>query len=154
MVTPDKPETPIQIIDVRDLSEFIIKLIEEGASGIYNATGPDYELMLGEFLDICRVVSGSVANFHWASVEFLKEHEVAPWSDMPVWIPDTEEDAGFSRVDVSKAINAGLKFRPLDDTVRDTIQWAEMRPEDHEWRAGLNPTKEQILLSLLKRNDQ
>jgi nucleoside-diphosphate-sugar epimerase len=154
MITPDKPQTPIQIIDVRDLSEFIIKLIEEGASGIYNATGPDYELMIGEFLDICRVVSGSVATFHWASVEFLKEHEVAPWSDMPVWIPDTVEDAGFSRVDVSKAINAGLKFRPLDDTVRDTIQWAETRPEDHEWRAGLNPTKEQILLSLLKRNDQ
>ena len=154
MITPDKPQTPIQIIDVRDLSEFIIKLIEEGASGIYNATGPDYELTIGEFLDVCRMVSGSVATFHWASVEFLKEHEVAPWSDMPVWIPDTEEDAGFSRVDVSKATNAGLKFRPLEDTVRDTIQWAEMRPEDHDWRAGLNPTKEQILLSLLKRNDQ
>jgi 2'-hydroxyisoflavone reductase len=154
MITPDKPQTPIQIIDVRDLSEFIIKLIEDDSSGIYNATGPDYELMLGEFLDTCRVVSDSAATFHWASVDFLKEHEVAPWSDMPVWIPDVEEDAGFSRVDVSKAINAGLKFRPLDDTVRDTIHWAEMRPDDYEWRAGLNPTKEQILLTLLKRNDQ
>jgi 2'-hydroxyisoflavone reductase len=154
MITPDKPQTPIQIIDVRDLSEFIIKLIGNNASGIYNATGPDHELMMGEFLETCKQVSGSVATFHWASVDFLKEHEVAPWSDMPVWIPDTEEDAGFSRVDVSKAINAGLKFRPLDDTVRDTIQWAEMRPDDYEWRAGLNPTKEQILLPLLKRNDQ
>jgi 2'-hydroxyisoflavone reductase len=73
---------------------------------------------------------------------------------MPVWIPDTEEDAGFSRVDISKAINAGLKFRPLEETIRDTIQWADMRPDDHEWHAGLNPTKEEILLSLLKRNDQ
>ena len=154
MITPDKPQTPIQIIDVRDLSEFIIKLIEDGASGIYNATGPDHELMMGEFLDVCKRVSGSVATFHWASAEFLKEHEVAPWSDMPVWIPDTEEDAGFSRVDVSRAIDAGLKFRPLEDTVRDTIQWAGKRPEDHQWRAGLNPTKETILLTLLKRNDQ
>jgi 2'-hydroxyisoflavone reductase len=154
MITPDKPHTPIQIIDVRDLSEFIIKLIEDNASGIYNATGPDHELMMGEFLEVCRLVSGSVATFHWASAEFLKEHEVAPWSDMPVWIPDTEEDAGFSRVDVSRAINAGLKFRPLEDTVRDTIQWAGTRPENHEWRAGLNPTKEMTLLSLLKRNDQ
>jgi 2'-hydroxyisoflavone reductase len=154
MITPDKPQTPIQIIDVRDLTEFIIKLIEDNASGIFNATGPDHELRMGEFLDVCKLVSGSVATFHWASAEFLKEHEVAPWSDMPVWIPDTEEDAGFSRVDISRAIQAGLKFRPLEDTVRDTIQWAEMRPEDHQWHAGLNPTKETILLTLLKRNDQ
>lgn len=154
MITPDNPATPIQIIDVRDLAEFIIKLIEENASGIYNATGPDHELFMGEFLDACKRVSGSVAAFHWASPEFLKEHDVAPWSDMPVWIPDTEEDAGFSRIDVSRAINAGLKFRPLEETIRDTIAWAETRPEDHEWRAGLNPAKEKILLTLLKRNDQ
>ena len=154
MITPDKPQTPIQIIDVRDLAEFIIKLIEDNASGVFNATGPDYELMMGEFLDACKRVSGSVAAFHWASAEFLQEHEVQPWSDMPVWIPDTEEDAGFSRVDISRAVNAGLKFRPLEDTIRDTIAWAETRPDDHEWRAGLNSTKEQILLTLLKRNDQ
>lgn len=154
MITPDRPQTPIQIIDVRDLSEFIVKLIEDNASGVYNATGPDYELMMGEFLDACKRVAGSVAAFHWASAEFLAEHGVQPWSDMPVWIPDTEEDAGFSRIDVSRAIDAGLTFRPLEDTIRDTIAWAETRPEDHEWRAGLNPDKERILLALLKRNDQ
>ena len=154
MITPDAPDTPIQIIDVRDLAAFIIKLVEDNASGIYNATGPDHELSLGEMLDACKRVTGSVAAFHWTSVEFLKEHEVEPWSDMPVWIPDTEEDAGFSRVDVSKAISAGLKFRPLEDTIRDTIAWADMRSKDHEWRAGLNPAKERILLALLKRNDQ
>ena len=154
MITPDKPQTPIQIIDVRDLVEFIIKLIEDNACGVFNATGPDYELMMGEFLDASKRVTGSVATFHWASAEFLQEHEVQPWSDIPVWIPDTKEDAGFSRVDVSKAVNAGLKFRPLEDTIRDTIAWAETRPDDHEWRAGLNPAKEKILLTLLKRNDQ
>ncbi|HEX2992332.1 MAG TPA: SDR family oxidoreductase, partial [Anaerolineales bacterium] len=142
MITPDRPQTPIQIIDVRDLSEFIVKLIEDNASGVYNATGPDYELMMGEFLDACKRVAGSVAAFHWASAEFLAEHGVQPWSDMPVWIPDTEEDAGFSRIDVSKAIDGGLKFRPLEDTIRDTIAWAETRPKGHEWRAGLNSDKE------------
>lgn len=154
MIVPDKPQTPIQVIDVRDLSEFIIKLIDENASGIYNATGPNYELKIGEFLDQCKLVTGSVAAFHWASREFLAEHKVEPWSDMPVWIPDTEEDVGFSRIDVSKAIDAGLKFRPLEETIRDTVAWAETRPQDHEWRAGLNPTREQNLLTLLKRNDQ
>ncbi len=154
LITPDRPDAPVQIIDVHDLSEFIIKLIEEGTSGIYNATGPDYQLSLGEMLDACKRVSGSTPSFHWASVDFLKEHEVAPWSDMPVWIPDTEEGAGFSRVDISKAIHAGLKFRPLEETIRDTIAWAETRPADHEWRAGLNPDKERNLLTLLKRNDE
>ena len=84
----------------------------------------------------------------------MKEHKVEPWSDLPVWIPESETGMeGFSRVDVSKANNAGLKFRPLEETIRDTIAWAETRPEDHEWRAGLNPGKERILLTLLKRND-
>lgn len=152
MITPDRPDAPIQIIDVRDLSEFIIKLIEENASGIYNATGPDEPLSLGEMLDACKRVTGSVAAFHWTSMEFLKEHDVAPWSDMPVWIPDTGEDAGFARVDVSKAIKAGLKFRPLEETIRDTIAWAEMRPDDHEWRAGLKREKEEELLAILKKN--
>jgi 2'-hydroxyisoflavone reductase len=139
---------------VRDLSDFIIKLVGENASGIYNATGPDSPLTLGELLDACRRVSGSVSTVHWASKEFLQEHKVAPWSDMPVWIPDSGEEAGFSRVDVSKAVNAKLTFRPLEDTIRDTIAWAETCLADHEWRAGLNRDKETILLALLKRNDQ
>lgn len=154
MLTPEKPGAPIQIVDVRDLSAFIIKLMEENAAGIYNATGPDYELTIGALLDACKRVTGSVAALHWASVEFLKEHQVEPWSDMPVWIPDTGKDAGFSRIDVSKAIYAGLEFRPLEETIRDTIAWAETRPADHEWRAGLNPDQESILLALVKRNDQ
>lgn len=154
IITPDDPDTPVQIIDVRDLSEFTIKLIENNASGIYNATGPRTKLTIGEMLNACRRVTGTVCNFHWASAQFLEEHGVKPWSDMPVWIPDTEEDAGFSRVDVSKAIEAGLEFRPLVDTIRDTIAWAEKRPEDHQWRAGLDPQKEQELLAELKRDVQ
>lgn len=152
MVTPDKPQTPVQLIDARDLSEFILKLIENGASGIYHVTGPDYKLFLGEMLDACKLVTGSVATFHWASANFLKEHDVQPWSDMPVWIPDTDEDAGFARISISKALQAGLQFRPLEETIRDTIEWAEQRPADHEWRAGLNPDKERILLTLLKNH--
>jgi 2'-hydroxyisoflavone reductase len=149
VLAPEKPEVLVQIVDVRDLSEFIIKLIEEKASGIYNATGPDHELTLGAMLDACQQVSGSDATYKWMSVEFMKQNKVEEWSDMPVWVPDIEENQGFSRVDVSKAIKAGLKFRPLADTVRDTIAWANTRPADHEWRAGLKPEREQELLKLL-----
>jgi len=150
VLAPEKPGVPVQIIDVRDLASFIIQLIEEKASGIYNATGPDYELTLGAMLEACKQASSSDASVRWASVEFLKQNNVAEWSDMPVWIPDTAENAGFSRVDVSKAIKAGLKFRALEDTIRDTIDWANTRPTDYEWRAGLRPEREQELLKILR----
>ena len=101
-------------------------------------------------LDTCKLVSASDAKFKWASVEFLDQNKVAPWSDMPVWVPDTAEDAGFSRVNISKAVNSGLKFLPLEETVRDTIKWAAERPEGYEWKAGLSAEREAELLRLMR----
>ncbi len=149
VLVPEKPAAPIQIIDVRDLSDFVIELLQQNVFGVYNATGPEHELTLGEMLDASKQVSGSDANFKWASVEFLNQNQVAPWSDMPAWVPDTPEDAGLSRVDISKAIRAGLKFMPLEKTIRDTLEWEKSRPSDHEWRAGLKPEREKELLRLL-----
>ena len=150
VLAPQKPEAVTQIIDVRDLSDFIIKLVEENASGIYNATGPEYELTMGNLLEVSKQVSGSDADFKWASVEFLNQNKVEAWSDMPAWIPDDEEGVGFARIDSSKAIHAGLKFRPLEETVRDTLEWAKTRPVDHEWKAGLTAEREAEVLALLK----
>jgi 2'-hydroxyisoflavone reductase len=150
VLAPQKPEAAIQIIDVRDLSEFTIKLIEENASGIYNVTGPDYELTIGKLLEVSKQVSGSDANFRWASLEFLKQHNVEEWSDMPAWVPDIEENQGFARMNISKAIQAGLKFRPLEETVRDTLTWAKTRSLDQEWRAGLTAEREKEVLAALK----
>jgi 2'-hydroxyisoflavone reductase len=151
VLAPQKPEAPIQLIDARDLAEFTIKLIEENASGIYNATGPDYELTIGRLLEVSKQVSGNDAHFKWASLEFLNQNKVEAWSDMPTWVPDDEEGMGFSRVDVSKAISAGLKFRPLEETVRDTLAWSQTRPADYVWRAGLKAEREQELLALLEK---
>ena len=139
----------MQIIDVRDLADFTINLIEQKSFGIYNATGPDYELRFGAMLETCKQVGGSNATFEWASADFLSQNNVAPWSDIPVWVPDTAENAGFSRVDVSKAIAAGLTFRPLAEIVRDTLAWAKTRPTDYEMRAGLKPECEAELLERL-----
>ena len=149
VLAPQKPEAAIQIVDVRDLSEFILKLIEENASGVYNATGPDYELTIGRLLEVSKLVTGSDANFKWASVESLNANKVEAWSDMPTWVPDDEEGVGFSRIDISKAIAAGLKFRPLEETVLDTLAWAHTRPPDQEWRAGLTAEREAEVLAAL-----
>ncbi len=151
VLAPQGPEAPIQLIDARDLAAFVIRLIEEQAFGIYNATGPNYELTMGKLLEVSKQVSGSDAKLKWASVDFLKQNNVQPWSDMPVWIPADEEGLGAARIDVSKAIQAGLKFRPLEGTVRDTLAWAKTRPADHEWLAGLKPEREQELLTRLNK---
>jgi len=150
VLAPEKPDVPVQIIDVRDLSDFIVKLIEENTSGVYNATGPDYQLTLGSMLETCKQVSRSDAKFKWASVEFLNQNNIEAWSDMPAWLPSTGEEIGVIRVDISKAINAGLTFRPLEDTVCDTLEWAGTRPPDHEWRAGITLEREAELLAAMK----
>jgi 2'-hydroxyisoflavone reductase len=149
VLAPDHPDVLTQVIDVRDLADFTIKLIEENAEGIFNATGPDHELRFGALLETCQRVSGSDSRFTWASLEFMKQNNVAAWSDMPAYLPETGDDAGWARVDISKAMRAGLKFRPLSETVRDTIAWANTRPAHHEWRAGLKPERERELLKLL-----
>lgn len=149
VLAPEKPEIPVQIIDVRDLADFTLELIEQKRSSVYNATGPDYELQFGVMLETCKQVSGSNATFEWASAGFLSQNGVEAWSDIPVWVPDTTEDAGFSRVDVAKAIAAGLTYRPLTETVRDTLVWAKTRQSDYEMRAGLKPEREAELLKLL-----
>ena len=135
---------------MRDLADFITKLIQDNASGIYNATGPNYDLTIGKLLEVSKQVTGSNADFKWVSVDFLNQHKVESWSDMPTWVPDDEEGIGFSRVNVSKAIDAGLTFRPLEETVRDTLAWAQSRPPDHEWRAGLTAEREAQVLAALK----
>lgn len=154
VLVPDRPDVLTQVIDVRDLAKFIIDLIEQNVSGVFNATGPDHDLSLGRLFDTCKLIGNSDAKFKWAPLDFLNQNNVAPWSDMPVWLPDTGEDAGFARVDVSKALRAGLKFLSLEETVHDTLEWANSRPADHEWKAGLKPEREKELLNLLNNDVQ
>ena len=150
VLAPDRPDILTQIIDVRDLAEFTIRLIEEQVGGVFNATGPDYPLSFGKMLETCKQVSGSDARFHWAPVDFMNQHNIEPWSDMPAYQPESGNDAAWAQVDVSKAIHAGLTFRPLEETVRDTLTWANTRPTSHEWRAGLSKEKEAEVLAALK----
>ena len=147
VLVPEGPNALTQIIDVRDLSDFIVHLIEQNVSGVFNATGEP--LTLETLFETCKQVSGSDANFKYASVEFLNKNNVEPWSDMPAWIPETDEEKGFARVDVSKAMQAGLVFSPLAETVKDTIVWASEIPSDHKWKAGLTEAREKELLELL-----
>jgi len=146
VLAPGTGEPPVQIIDVRDLAEWTIRMVEEGRTGVYNATGPERTLPLREVLETSRAVAGSDASITWVPEDFLLERGVEPWSELPLWVPDTEEHYGFHRTNIDRALDAGLTFRPLEDTIRDTLTWDATRPPDHDMRAGLTPDRETELL--------
>lgn len=146
ILAPDRPEVLTQLIDVRDLADFIMTLIENDVSGVFNATGPDTPLSFGLLLDTCKLVSSSDAKFKWANFDFITENNIAPWSDLPAYVPDVGDDIGFAKVDISKAVNAGLKFSAISNTVKDTLTWINELPNDYEMKSGLKPEREKELL--------
>lgn len=144
VLAPGDPKQPVQFIDGRDLALWTIAMVEVRQTGIYNAKGPTSTLTMRQVLEHCREVSGSDANFVWVSEQFLLEHEVTPYTQMPLWVPS--EMIGFARVNCQKAITAGLRFRSLAETIRDTLAWDATRSANDALHAGLTPEREQQLL--------
>jgi 2'-hydroxyisoflavone reductase len=149
VLAPGSPDDPVQIIDVRDLGEWIVHVIEKNVTGVFNALGPDKPLTIGGLLESCKRTSGSDAKFTWADADFLAAHEVSPWGDMPVWVPPRGEEAGFSRQSNARAVAKGLKFRPVDATCKDTLEWFRTLPEERQakLRAGIQPEREKEVLA-------
>jgi 2'-hydroxyisoflavone reductase len=148
VLAPGRPERAVQLIDARDLAEWAVRMAEARRTGTYHATGPAEPLPMGRLLAACRSASGSDAAFTWVSDEFLLQHDADPWMELPLWIPETDASfAGFLAVDCRRALAAGLTFRPLAETVRDTLAWDATRPDDHEWKAGMKPEREADLLA-------
>ncbi len=151
VMAPGKPTGPAQFIDARDLSEWTIRMCEQGNMGVYNATGPRAPLSFAEMLYGCRAVtSGSNdIRFTWVDADFLKKHGVQAWSEMPVWIPDTAENKGFMRSSIDRALAKGLTFRPLAVTALDALKWFHGLPEERQakLRAGIDPDKEKRVLA-------
>jgi 2'-hydroxyisoflavone reductase len=145
VLAPVSPDYTVQFIDVRDLADWTVRLTEQYATGIYNATGPVTPLPIGELLETARQVSQSDAQFTWVSDSFLQENKVEEYSELPLWV--TEQEIGFNAFQNARAMNLGLTFRPLKETVSDTLAWAQSRP-NHSFRAGLSPEREQKLLTL------
>src|SRR5205814_3161530 len=114
-----EPGDPVQFIDARDLAEWTIRMVENRETGIYNATGPAKKLGIGEMLSSLKEANKSNASFTWVNADFLEQQKVAPWSDLPVWLPPRGDEAGGNQVSNRRAIAKGLTFRPLSETARD-----------------------------------
>lgn len=146
VLCPDSPDRVTQFIDARDLASWILDAVATGRTGRFNATGPAAPLRYGRLLEACRDVSGSDATFTWVTEEFLLAEQVGPWMELPLWVPRSPESAGFDAVSIDRAVAAGLRFRPVEETLRDTLAWIATLPADRSRRAGLDREKERELL--------
>lgn len=149
-LAPGNPDAPVQVIDVRDLALFTLKLLEDKKTGTYNVTGPLSPLTLEQFLNQCKTVLNSDSEFVWASDDFIKDQEIGQWVEMPLYIPERDNMGGMLAVDISKAVGDGLELRSLDETIVDTVNWDQTRNiKEEELKAGLKREKEQKALAAL-----
>lgn len=143
-------EDPVQIIDGKDLGQWIVRLAETGTMGVFNAVGPLRELSVAGMLWASWAVTGGDARFTHVTPSFLAERGVQAWSHMPAWVPSRPGMEGFSRRSIARALGAGLTFRPLADTIRDLLAWHDARPEAERGprlRAGMPAEREAEILA-------
>jgi 2'-hydroxyisoflavone reductase len=146
VLAPGDGSDPVQYIDVRDLAAFIVLGVERNLTGAYIATGPEKRLTMKAMLEGIKKGTGGDAKFTWVSSDFLEKKAVAPWSDLPVWVPG---DAGFTQLNNAKAVGAGLAFLPVATTAADTLAWYKSLPSDRRGKllAGISAEKERELLA-------
>jgi 2'-hydroxyisoflavone reductase len=155
VLAPGRPDQPVQFIHARDLADWIVLMSEGGKTGTFNATGPEQPLTLAQFLETCREVTGGDARFIWIGEDFLLEREVIAFTELPLWLREGRD--GLLAMNIDKALAAGLAFRPLAATIRETLDWHESLPADPddaearlyrvEGKAGLSPEREASLLA-------
>lgn len=145
VLAPGTGRSRVQVIDARDLAEWIVWASERGVAGTFNAVGPTSTF--ASLLTMCEEETEGGAEVHWVDEDFLLAEKVEPWSEIPVWIPSSDPEAeGFASVDAGRAIEAGLSFRPLNQTIADTLEWLKERGNG-PLAAGLAPERERELLA-------
>jgi len=153
VLAPGDGATPVQYIDGRDLGTWIVRVIEDGTVGTMNALGPARRVTMKDVLDECNRALGGRAQLTWVAADFLERQGVEGWSEMPMWVDNQGENAGFGTLRNARAIKAGLVFRPIADTARDTLAWLDTLPEDQRAKArssGIKPDKEAKVLAAWK----
>ncbi len=158
VLAPGNPEHAIQVIDQRDLTEWIVRMAETKIVGEFNATGPAERMSMQVMLDqvgssSSSWLAGEVSPYEltWVPEVFLEEQGLSPWRDFPAWTPGDP----LQLVDIDAAIQAGLSFRPLSLTVTDTLDWWETLRTDqrNDPKAGMSRDKEREVLDLWRNQN-
>ena len=149
VLAPGDGTDPVQIIDVRDFTDFMVRLAEDATMGQFNVVGPRNPRPMAELLYGVRAVTTAECTFTWADRDFLAEHGVRAYAEMPVWRPPTPGNEGFARFDLTPEVEAGLTFRSLAVTARDTLEYHYSRPAARraELRSGLTAEREVEVLA-------
>lgn len=152
VLAPGPRDAGLQYIDVRDLAIWTLDAVEHGLGGPYDLVSPPGHTTMGELLQACTDVTGSSANLVWTAPETILEAGIEPWTDLPAWLPPGEDYDTLHQGNVGKALAAGLRCRPVQETVADTWAWlqsiggtAPQRPDRPV--LGLPPEKEDEVLN-------
>jgi len=141
IAVPGAPSDPVQIIDVRDLAAWLVHLVEQGTTGVFNACGPEQRLAWGSLVEACQKAGQANAKPVWIPAEFLLKQEGV---EFPIWAPFVGETKGFSTWRNERAVKAGLRFRPASQTVQDTLAWFKTQEKSEKGRSKLaGPSAEQ-----------
>jgi len=125
VVAPGRPERPLQYVDARDLAAWLLTALAEGRSGAVDISSPSGHTTTRGLLEACRAATGSDAELVWCSEQQLADAGVEPWTQLPCWVPEQGEYAGFLESDASRAARTGLVCRPVQQTVTDTWHWLQ-----------------------------
>ncbi|TYA84260.1 NAD-dependent epimerase/dehydratase family protein [Seonamhaeicola marinus] len=121
LIIPGGKNEVVQYIDVRDLAEWMIRLVENKSTGTYNGSGPGFEMTTNVFVkEICKHYNSSINFIQIDDLDFLKENRII---GIQPWVIQLPEYAGMSKTDTTKAIASGLTYRTLSDTVKATKTW-------------------------------
>ncbi|HEX5054114.1 MAG TPA: NAD-dependent epimerase/dehydratase family protein [Planctomycetota bacterium] len=145
-LAPGDPDNELQFIDVRDLGAWIVHTIEQRITGPFNAVGFDGRISTAEFLFTGKGTLNHTCSFTWVDDAFLEANRVSSWMEMGCWTPKAKN----GRADNQRMLDAGAKFRPIAETIRDTAAWVKQGRGDREWRAGMTADRERELLAKWK----
>ncbi len=144
VLCPGDESGKVQFVDVRDLADWMLVCAEQKIAGVYNVTGFDGVVDMRDVLSACKCATGKPVTLTFVSEEFLKANEVGPWMQMPLWLPRESRTIAANR----KAIDKGMRYRPIADTVRDTLHWAKTERGDKPFRrTGVPAERERELLA-------
>jgi 2'-hydroxyisoflavone reductase len=151
MLAPGTPQDPVQIIDVRDLSTWVMNLVDARTNGTFNAVSPPGSFTMGDLVNASLKASPKAGTkVTWVPEDFLAAHWKEEELDLPPWSPMKGDSAGASLTSIKESVKVGLKSRPLQQTVTDTLAWFQTLPADRQakLKAGLPADREADTLKL------
>jgi len=141
LAVPGAPTDPVEIIDVRDLAAWLVHLVEQGTMGVFNACGPEKRLAWGSLVEAFQKAGNASAKPLWIPADVVAQQKDL---EFPIWAPYAGETKGFHTWSNTRAVKAGLKFRPALTTVLDTLAWFKTQEKVEKGRNKLaGPSAEQ-----------